>query len=194
MTTWNDLTEDDWHALDIGSAGGLDEDALHDALDSYGNKANWSADITPELQTIIAQTSLISGARINVVSPVSPGGTVTLYRGSDYRVRNNTEISIPISDPGGTLHAILTDATQVASIIFGAGEGNAANRVVGTVNVDNLSYASDVLTAVVELSADGITAPAGEYEYHIKTIAPATADECVRVAGCCVVRNQRATP
>lgn len=158
-----------------------------------------AADITSELQTIIAQTSLISAAKIDVVSPVTTGGTITIKRGSDYRVRNGTAINLKVVDTGGALHTILTDTDQVSSILLGAADANQTNRVTGTIAVADLVYASDELTLPIEIISSEILSAAGDLEYHIKTIAPVVSgdtagDECVRIEGCMVVENERRTP
>lgn len=158
-----------------------------------------AADITAELQTIIAQTSLITSTKVEVVSPVSKGGDVTLYRGSDYRVRSGTAIEIPVSDAGGVLHATLIDTEQIESIIFGAGEVSSANCVVGTISRDDLDFADNVLTISVEITAEQIQSQAACLDYHIKAIAPVVdgetrGDEVVKIEGDCEVRSERATP
>ncbi len=129
-----------------------------------------------------------------------------MYKGSDYRIRSNTALPIPVSDPGGVLHAILIDSDQVASIIFGAGVvgGSSANQVTGTVGTDDgidLIYANNQLMIKVEVtSAQSADATASEdYEYHIKAIAPVVGvepagDEVVKISGCLDLRHERTTP
>ena len=157
---------------------------------------SWLLGMSDQLGRIEDQTGLItSGTLINIVNPVTPGGTVTMIKGSDYQKVNSTAISIPVVDPGGLLHAIFTDPVQVDTIIFGGGSQEAgANEVVGSVGLVNgvdLIYSAGVTTFVMESTSaqSKYAEPSNSYSWHIKGISPADL-ESVRVEGSLILQPE----
>jgi hypothetical protein len=113
--------------------------------------------------------SLSGETQVNVVAPVSEGNTLTLILGDDYRIRSGTQVRLQIPDTTGAILTLLQADDTVIS--FGAGSGRAAGAIVGTVDPDNCTRASNVTTVPVELTATQLSAadPRQVYTWQLKT-------------------------
>jgi hypothetical protein len=112
--------------------------------------------LTPEQdETLTAIAVKLAGTPIEVVSRVADGGNIVAYVGDDFRVRSDSSLLIPVSDPAGGLFTKL-DAIGADNLAFGA-MLDARNRFAGT--VANLSQSgsgdSQLLLLEVELSEAG---------------------------------------
>ena len=142
----------------------------------------------------------LQGSTIVVNSAVSEGGNLVVYKGSDYRVRNDTALSITIPDVGGSIAAILKDDTKVETILWGGGRGESANEVTGTVDAANVLYLENNTTRIAIETTKEQTASATPddcYEWHLKGIAPVVGDEtdgdeAIRLEGTLDLRAERA--
>ncbi|MEP3477993.1 MAG: hypothetical protein ABJZ55_01985 [Fuerstiella sp.] len=142
----------------------------------------------------------LQGTTIVVNAAVSEGGTLTVYKGSDYRVRNGTALTVTVPDIGGSIAEILKDETKVESMLWGAGIGSGANQVTGTVEADDVVYLDNNTTRIsIETTKEQTAAakPDDCYEWHLKAIAPVVSnetdgDEAVRLEGTLKLRSERA--
>lgn len=162
--------------------------------------AGSGVDHSDQLDRIEAALNAQTPGKITQVSPVTPGGDIQLTRGVDYRVRRNSAVSLPISDPGGTIHARLTDSDQTASIVCAAGYESQSRVIVGTVDTSDVSYAGNKTTLLIEFTAAALAAAPvrDDYTYHLIGLAPIvngedTADVTLRISGCLSLENERAT-
>lgn len=192
VTLWANLT-----AMITGSGGS----AAWTAVSMDNAPSGGGGDTSEQLTRIEEKTNLITTGKINIVSPVTPGGDITLTKGSDYRVRSGTAIQVAISDAGAVLHAKLRDILQVKTIIFGAGRRGEANQITGTVDASTIAEANGTTTISIEVTAEQMSSASvsDDYTYHIKGIAPVVAsevagDEAVQISGCLELLNERAAP
>lgn len=131
------------------------------------------------LERIDAKAALITGAKLQVVGAVTPGGDIRLVIGDDHIVSADSELSRTIADTGGALYARLNAAD---SITFGAGRVRQPNMITGTVTA---TYASDVTTLTIEIGADDIdeaVIPSEDYTYQIQRVL-STGEHVVEVEG-----------
>ena len=140
-------------ALENAPAGGGGGDAEQDTL--------------LEVQTTVNALALsLAGASVTVTSRVS-GSEITAYIGDDYKVRSGTELEITVSDTGGALHTKLA-AIGTSNLYFGASlPRKDPGQITGTIS--SLSYASNVLTIAVEITACASGLTAGDYTYQIQS-------------------------
>lgn len=131
------------------------------------------------LERIDAKAALITGAKLQVVGAVTPGGDIRLVIGDDHIVSADSELSRTIADTGGALYARLNAAD---SITFGAGRVRQPNMITGSVTA---TYASDVTTLTIEIGADDIdeaVIPSEDYTYQIQRVL-STGEHVVEVEG-----------
>lgn len=136
-----------------------------------------------QLDAIEAKTAQITGARLQVVGPVTPGGDILLIVNKDYVDAAENGLTRTISDVGGLLHARLTDVDLAAELRFGAGRQSGIGQIVGT--IAEVAYAADVTSITIEIDRaeipDSLLA-ADDYEYQIERETSA-GDKVVEVSG-----------
>ena len=138
-----------------------------------------------------AMLDLLSAAgRVDVVSNVRSGGTITLYIGDD-DVGDNA-VRLPVDDVGGVLHSLLT-GSDTTSVRFGAGVRDQADQIVGSIDRATITHSESVTTVPIEITASDKSGPASEhYEYHIKQV-DSDGNEKVKAAGRLELRVERAS-
>ena len=121
---------------------------------------------------------------VNVINNVSSGGEITIYLGDDDTGSN----AIQIPHNGGS--ALRTKLQAATSVIFGAGTGDAANQITGTINQGDIT---DTIIPVEIPSANKVGAPIGDdYTWHVKAITSGA--EHVESEGALNLRAERAQP
>lgn len=159
-----------------GSGGGGTGDAEQDTL--------------LEVQTTVNALALsLAGTSVTVTSRVS-GSEITAYIGDDYKVRSGTELEITVSDTGGALHTKLA-AIGTSNLYFGASlPRKDPGQITGTIS--SLSYASNVLTIAVEITACASGLTTGDYTYQIQSSQAQGGDfdDFVELEGTLVVKQR----
>lgn len=162
--------------------------ALENAPSAGGGDAE--QDTLLEVQTTIDALALsLAGASVTVTSRVS-GSEITAYIGDDYKVRSGTELEITVSDTGGALHTKLT-AIGTSNLYFGASlPRKDPGQITGTIS--SLSYASNVLTIAVEITACASGLTTGDYTYQIQSSQAQGGDfdDFVELEGTLVVKQR----
>lgn len=140
--------------------------ALENAPASGGG-GDAEQDTLLEVQTTVNALALsLAGTSVTVTSRVS-GSEITAYIGDDYKVRSGTELEITVSDTGGALHTKLA-AIGTSNLYFGASlPRKDPGQITGTIS--SLSYASNVLTIAVEITACASGLTTGDYTYQIQS-------------------------
>lgn len=158
-------------------------EALRDRGDVAWITGSTSGGLTSEqnaaLNRIDAKAALITGAKLQVVGAVTPGGDIRLVIGDDHIVSADSELSRTIADTGGALYARLNAADFIT---FGAGRVRQPNMITGTVTA---TYASNVTTLTIEIGADDIdeaVIPSEDYTYQIQRVL-STGEHVVEVEG-----------
>ena len=187
-TLWANLTA---MITGSGASAAFTETALANAPAGGGGGAG---DATLEnqttmlsrLATILTQTGLITAGQLQVVSPVSLGGDLTLYVGDDYAGAH--AISLPVSDAGEVLKTYLESCS---SVIFGAGKDSAANQIIGTIDKTAITHIAGTNTTYLPLTVTAITTRPGEgFIYAVKGIDDD--GEHTKVIGCLKLEAERA--
>lgn len=176
----------------IASAAAIADAVLDEAMADH----TAAGSLGKHLADMKVSTDKISAGRLSIVSPVTPGGDITLIKGSDYTVAANNTVPLPVSDPGEVLKDYLQDAS-IGSVIFGAGTDDDANTITGTIDADSITHSSGTTTLPLAIDSASLAAAAvsDAYDYHIKALTTATpALEIVKVEGCLSVRTERAQP
>jgi hypothetical protein len=122
-----------------------------------------------QLDNIEAHTAQITGARLSVTGPVTPGGDITLIVGKDYVTAAENGLTRTITDAGGALHARLTDPALAAVKRFGASRPNGIAQITGTIS--DVTHASGITSISIEIERsaipDSLVATA-DYIYQIE--------------------------
>lgn len=175
-----------------------DGTTFNNVTDSLEAAAETGGSLTPEQQAQLdliesKVATLTAGRRPQVVSPVSEGGELVLIAGADYLASADSVISLDIDDVGGAIRTYLQGA-DVDSVQLSVARAQDVNTVIGTIDPDEIQYASDVTTIQIEIDGDDTVNvyPAEDYEYHILAITN-DAKEVVKVTGNCCIRRQRGT-
>lgn len=175
-----------------------DGTTFNNVTDSLEAAAETGGSLTPEQQAQLdliesKVATLTAGRRPQVVSPVSEGGELVLIAGADYLASADSVISLDIDDVGGAIRTYLQGA-NVASVQLSVARAQDVNTVIGTIDPDEIQYASNVTTIQIEIDGDDTVNvyPAEDYEYHILAITN-DAKEVVKVTGNCCIRRQRGT-
>lgn len=175
-----------------------DGTTFNNVTDSLEAAAETGGSLTPEQQAQLdliesKVATLTAGRRPQVVSPVSEGGELVLIAGADYLASADSVISLDIDDVGGAIRTYLQGA-DVDSVQLSVARAQDVNTVIGTIDPDEIQYASNVTTIQIEIDGDDTVNvyPAEDYEYHILAITN-DAKEVVKVTGNCCIRRQRGT-
>lgn len=136
-----------------------------------------------EVQTsVLSLAQSLSGVPVTVVSRVN-GGTVTAYIGDDYRLRSNTALKIPVSDPAGAMHDKFV-TLSLANLSFGASrKGKPPGEITGQVVA--LSHVDDVTTLFIDIDNCGAALPESVMRYQIQSFQTHSAqkDNVVELTG-----------
>jgi len=152
-------------------------------------------EINPSVSEILTDVEAIAlalaGTRITVSSRVS-GSTVTAYVGDDYKVRSGTELTLTVTDTAGALYDKLY-AIGVANLRFGASRANAAaGEITGTIPTGGITYASNVTTIKVEITACASGLQPDTYLYQIQSTQTQGAeyDDFIELDGTLIVKQR----
>jgi hypothetical protein len=162
------------------AAAKFDADALSLAPTSSGG-------LTSEQNTALLgiAAAVSGGSKIEATGRVAAGGKVTAYVGDDFKVRSGTALTIPVSDPAGSLYTKLTTIT-IANLRFAvSGPGRAGSLITGTISgiTSSGSGADRLCLIAVEITNCGASLPPGEqYFYQVDQIQN-TSDDFVEVEG-----------
>jgi hypothetical protein len=161
-------------AAGVRAAIGMESANLDTQLDAIASTGgSLTSEQASQLDAIVSQTAKLSGAPVIINGNVKAGGQITVTHGDDHLEGQSNQITVPVSDLGGALYAIL-DGVGVENLSVDAIRGSdSASRISGTVAA--LAYALDVLSVVVEFTAaetsKGIVGPL--YDYNLtKTGSP----------------------
>ncbi len=131
-----------------------------------------------ELLTTIGQrTAQITGSRLSVAGPITPGGQISLVVGSDYVDDIDSSLIRTVTDAGETLHDALT-AGELSELRFSAAPKSnapATNKITGTVAA--VSHAGGVTSITIEIARANI--PNGSYDEDWKYQIWRTTDDHV---------------
>jgi hypothetical protein len=179
----------------ITTLRGADNDTLKtlsDQIDGIGGGGGGDAeqDTLLEVQTTVNALALsLAGSSVTVTSRVS-GSEITAYIGDDYKVRSGTELEITVSDTAGALHTKLA-AIGVSNLYFGASlPRKDPGQITGTIS--SLSYAANVLTIAVEITACASGLTTGDYTYQIQSSQAQSGsyDDYIELEGTLVVKQR----
>lgn len=140
-------------------------DAKFDAM-ALSNAPAASGGLTTEqdelLTSIGQRTAQITGSRLPVAGPVTPGGQINLVVGSDYVDDIDSSLIRTVTDAGETLHDALT-AGELTDLVFSAAPKSnsaATKKITGTVAA--VSHAGGVTSITIEIARADI--PNGPYD------------------------------
>lgn len=156
--------------------------------------ASSSGGLTSEQDaTLTAIATAVSGGAIQPTSRVASGGTITAYIGDDFKVRSDTELSLSVSDVGGTLYT-KWNAITAANLYFGASrEGADVGAITGTVaSITSVgSGASQTCKLTVEITNCGSGLKPGTYEYQIeqRQTQGSDTDSFIEVSGSLILKR-----
>ena len=143
--------------------------------------------------TLTAIATAVSGGAIEPTSRVASGGTITAYIGDDFKVRSDTELSLSVSDVGGTLYTKWS-AIGEENLYFGASrEGADVGAITGTVaSITSVgSGASQTCKLTVEITNCGTGLKPGTYDYQIeqRQTQGSDTDSFIEVAGSLILKR-----
>lgn len=139
-----------------------------------GGGSGLTAEQQAQLDRIEAATGQITGARLQVVGPVTAAGVITIYHESNYTVALGTELTRTVSDAGLALYNDLT-AFSLSELRFRASpEPTPGQTTHGSITgtIAEVTESAGITYIVIEISEDDI--PDGPYhdgwKYHIFAI------------------------
>jgi len=144
--------------------------------------------------TVEAIAASLSGTPITAAGRIADGGTITLYCGDDLRVRSGTQLTIQVSDVGGTIYDRLSAAG--VDLAWGASRrGLPASAISGTIAslTEVGSGESQSLAIVIEIVDGGASLqPAEDYTWQIESEQQHSTevDQLVEVEGSLVLRRR----
>jgi hypothetical protein len=122
--------------------------------------------------TVESIAASLSGVPITATGRIADGGSITLYCGDDLRVRSGSQITITVSDVGGSIYTRL-DGIGEANLFWGASRrGLPASAISGSIASlsQSGSGASQTMTVVVEIDNAGASLqPAEDYTWQIES-------------------------
>lgn len=139
-----------------------------------GGGGGLTAEQQAQLDAIEAATAQITGARLQVVGPVTAAGVITVYQGSNYSVALGTQLTRTVSDSGQLLYDDLT-AFSLSELRFRAKPeptpGQTTHEAI-TGTIQAVTQSAGVTSIVIEIDEADI--PDGPYHdgwrYHIFAI------------------------
>jgi hypothetical protein len=122
--------------------------------------------------TVESIAASLSGVPITATGRIADGGSITLYCGDDLRVRSGSQITITVTDVGGSIYTRL-DGIGEANLFWGASRrGLPASAISGSIASlsQSGSGASQTMTIVVEIDNAGASLqPAEDYTWQIES-------------------------
>jgi hypothetical protein len=122
--------------------------------------------------TVESIAASLSGVPITATGRIADGGSITLYCGDDLRVRSGSQITITVTDVGGSIYTRL-DGIGEANLFWGASRrGLPASAISGSIASlsQSGSGASQTMTVVVEIDNAGASLqPAEDYTWQIES-------------------------
>ena len=145
--------------------------------------------------TVNGIASSLSGVPITATGRIADGGTISLYCGDDLRVRSGTQLTLTVTDVGGSIYSRL-NTIGTGNLAFGASRrGLPVSAISGSIaSLTSVgSGASQTVQLVVEIdNAGGSLQPAEDYEWQIESeqTQGAEIDQLVEMAGVLVLRRR----
>ena len=145
--------------------------------------------------TVNGIASSLSGVPITATGRIADGGTISLYCGDDLRVRSGTQLTLTVTDVGGSIYSRL-NTIGTGNLAFGASRrGLPVSAISGSIaSLASVgSGASQTVQLVVEIdNAGGSLQPAEDYEWQIESeqTQGAEIDQLVEMAGVLVLRRR----
>ena len=122
--------------------------------------------------TVESIAASLSGVPITATGRIADGGSITLYCGDDLRVRSGSQVTITVSDVGGSIYTRL-DGIGESNLFWGASRrGLPASAIAGSIASlsQSGSGASQTMTIVVEIDNAGASLqPAEDYTWQIES-------------------------
>ena len=145
--------------------------------------------------TVNGIASSLSGVPITATGRIADGGTISLYCGDDLRVRSGTQLTLTVTDVGGSIYSRL-NTIGTGNLAFGASRrGLPVSAISGSIaSLTSVgSGASQTVRLVVEIdNAGGSLQPAEDYEWQIESeqAQGAEIDQLVEMAGILILRRR----
>lgn len=145
--------------------------------------------------TVNGIASSLSGVPITATGRIADGGTIALYCGDDLRVRSGTQLTLTVTDVGGSIYSRL-NAIGTSNLAFGASRrGLPVSAISGSIaSLTSVgSGASQTVQVVIEIdNAGGSLQPSEDYEWQIESEQPQGAefDQLVEMAGILVLKRR----
>ena len=145
--------------------------------------------------TVNGIASSLSGVPITATGRIADGGTISLYCGDDLRVRSGTQLTLTVTDVGGSIYSRLS-TIGTGNLAFGASRrGLPVSAISGSIaSLTSVgSGASQTVQLVIEIdNAGGSLQPAEDYEWQIESeqTQGAEIDQLVEMAGTLILRRR----
>jgi len=145
--------------------------------------------------TVNGIASSLSGVPITATGRIADGGTISLYCGDDLRVRSGTQLTLTVTDVGGSIYSRL-NAIGAGNLAFGASRrGLPVSAISGSIaSLASVgSGASQTVRLVIEIdNAGGSLQPAEDYEWQIESeqTQGSDIDQLVEMAGILILRRR----
>jgi hypothetical protein len=145
--------------------------------------------------TVNGIASSLSGVPIAATGRIADGGTISLYCGDDLRVRSGTQLTLTVTDVGGSIYSRL-NTIGTGNLAFGASRrGLPVSAISGSIaSLTSVgSGASQTVQLVVEIdNAGGSLQPAEDYEWQIESeqTQGAEIDQLVEMVGILILRRR----
>jgi len=145
--------------------------------------------------TVNGIASSLSGVPITATGRIADGGTISLYCGDDLRVRSGTQLTLTVTDVGGSIYSRL-NTIGAGNLAFGASRrGLPVSAISGSIaSLASVgSGASQTVRLVIEIdNAGGSLQPAEDYEWQIESeqTQGSDIDQLVEMAGILILRRR----
>ena len=145
--------------------------------------------------TVNGMASSLSGVPITATGRIADGGTISLYCGDDLRVRSGTQLTLTVTDVGGSIYSRL-NTIGTSNLAFGASRrGLPVSAISGSIaSLTSVgSGASQTVRLVIEIdNAGGSLQPAEDYEWQIESeqTQGSEIDQLVEMAGILILRRR----
>ena len=145
--------------------------------------------------TVDGIASSLSGVPITATGRIADGGTISLYCGDDLRVRSGTQLTLTVTDAGGSIYSRL-NTIGTGNLAFGASRrGLPVSAISGSIaSLTSVgSGASQTVRIVIEIdNAGGSLQPAEDYEWQIESeqTQGSEIDQLVEMAGILILRRR----
>lgn len=174
-----------------GTAGGL---ALHGATGGGAGDASQTTLLDVQDTVDELAVALAGAVAVEPTGRITNGGRIIAYIGDDFRVRSETELTVPVSDPAGGLYTLLS-TIGADNLQFGASlPGRAPGLITGTIAdlSQSGSGASQLCNITIEISNCGTgLKPSEDFEWQIQSTQAHSSenDTLIRVEGMLSLRR-----